>query len=390
MARFCHRKDLGKTVTVVMPTGETLQRSLSRSWPPSAASDVRRSPPAAIRTTSEAACAVPPQDKVQGASFDEAQYDILQMKRTHSCYEVAPKGQAWSDMPYGEVEGNIEGIGYRRWKVHAVLGKGDCKYLALAIAVFKQVGHLRQEAISARIQSTVYRARLDQVAACGERNVKGEDLKGMGLRRLLANHLKESPALVPRLANEKMVEKIQPPVTRRNRQALTPCEMWIRHTETAGNYWNDVTDLIWQSFLGELVLLRTVLGTGSCAAHFKLALDTEIINVTSPPIQVFLLFTSPAVDTADYSDRGDGGHFSILLEVENDQLDDKALAPSAAPVAAAPPGDQSSTAVNAASVARCVDLIWLGRAVLVAHSTLRPFKGGTRWFFPCSQVLFPL
>ena len=34
MARFCHRKDLGKTVTVVMPTGETLQRSLIRSWPP--------------------------------------------------------------------------------------------------------------------------------------------------------------------------------------------------------------------------------------------------------------------------------------------------------------------------------------------------------------------
>ena len=100
---------------------------------------------------------------------------------------------------------------------------------------------------------------------------------------------------------------------------------------------------------------------------------------------VFLLYTSPGVDTADYSDRGDKGHFDVLLEVENDQHDDEALATSAA---AAPFGHQSPAAVNAASVARCVDLVWLGRAV--AHSTLRPFKGGTRWFFPCSQVLFPL
>ena len=319
---------------------------------------------------------------MQGFDFDEEQYDVLRMTSTDTHYETVPRGKAWSDKPYGEVEGNIEGIGHKRWKVHAVLGKGDCMYLALAITVFKLVGHLSREEIIGKIGNTVYGDRLFQVAECGRSNVEGKDLKGNGLRKLLASHVRETPQLEQTLKTEQTYEPTKWLQTRGNKAAMSTCEVWFQHTETAGNYWNDGTEKIWKSFLGESVLLRAVCGNESRAGHFKLELDTENSD-KRPPFLVFLLYTSPAVGKGDYCDRGDKGHFHILLEVENDQHE--ALATSAA---AAPFGHQSPAAVNAASVARCVDLIWLGRAV--AHSTLRPFKGGTRWFFPGSQVLFPL
>ena len=124
-----------------------------------------------------------PESDVFGVSI------LLNMEMLDVNQDAVMDGRAWNDSPYAVVKGKIGTVEEQRLFVHSVLGQGDCLYLALAITVFKAWSDGATDALRTVLPGECFK-RLSQIIEIGQRNVQGEDTRGLEFRRLLADFAK--------------------------------------------------------------------------------------------------------------------------------------------------------------------------------------------------------